>query len=119
MKDTYTRAVSDIRVIDGDTFQCTVDLGFYVSVRMSCRLAGINALELADAGGPDARDYLGSLLNQGAVTVRSVKTDKFAGRFDAIVQVAGQSADVSQQMISRGYAVAWDGKGVKPHVPYG
>lgn len=117
MKDAYIRSVQVVRVIDGDTVVVDVDLGFYVSVRMSCRLVGINAVELTEPRGREARDYLALLLSQGAVTVHSVKADKFAGRFDAIVQVAGPASDVNQLLIDRGYAVAWDGKGPKPPVP--
>lgn len=42
-RDDYTRVVYPIAITDGDTFVAEIDLGFYCYVRMSCRLAGINA----------------------------------------------------------------------------
>lgn len=116
IRDDYIRTVTDIRVIDADTFVCTVDLGFYVAVRMSCRLAGCNAPERHDPGGPEATAALAALLTGQTVTVRSIRPDKFAGRFDA--QVYAGTVDVTAWMIDHGYAVAWDGTGRRPTVPW-
>lgn len=114
--DSYVRAVTVVRVIDGDTVIVDVDLGFYVSVRMSCRLAGINAAEHNEPGGPQARLELTRLLSTGPVTVASVRADKFAGRFDAVVTAGG--VNVNAALVSTGLAVWWDGVGPKPHVPW-
>jgi endonuclease YncB( thermonuclease family) len=89
VNDTYIRRVQVARVLDGDTFVCDVDLGFHVLVRMSCRLAGINAPEHDEPGGPQARAALAAILGRGGVTVCSVRADKYAGRFDAVVVVTG------------------------------
>lgn len=87
--DSYTRRASVVRVIDGDTAVLDVDLGFYLTCRMSCRLYGINAPELHapdPAPGEAARDRLAELLPAGqTVAVWSVKPDKYAGRFDGVV----------------------------------
>jgi endonuclease YncB( thermonuclease family) len=126
MRDGYVRAVEVVRVIDGDTFVCDVDLGFYVRARMSCRLAGINAPEHDEPGGPEARAALAELLRRGFVTVASIGVDKFAGRFDAQVIVTGPlrpdrtfpAWDVGATLVEQGLAVTWDGKGRKPVVPW-
>ncbi len=125
MIDNFVRAATVARVVDGDTFTADVDLGFYVRVRMSCRLVGLNAPEHNEPGGPEARTALATLLGKGEVTVASVRADKFAGRFDAEVTVTGPPADggrpawhVNAWMIQQGYAVAWDGTGPKPRVPW-
>jgi endonuclease YncB( thermonuclease family) len=120
-KDMYIRTVSNISVIDGDTFRCTVDLGFFVSVKMSCRLVGINALEINEPGGHEAKMHLADLLfagvmNENPITIQSVRTDKFAGRFDAIVYAG--NFNVNDAMIASGFAVPWDGTGPKPKVPW-
>jgi endonuclease YncB( thermonuclease family) len=83
--DPMVRAVEPLRVIDGDTFVCQVDLGFYTWSRQSCRLAGLNCAELNEPGGPETRTELQQLLGLGPVVVRSVAVDKFSGRFDAEV----------------------------------
>lgn len=110
----YDAAV--IRVIDGDTIALDIDLGFYVHVKMSCRLVGINARELHSPGGEPARLHLESLAPPGTqVLINTVKSDKFAGRFDAIVvSPATRPNSVNNQMVKDGYAVIWDGKGEAP-----
>lgn len=120
-RDTYTRAVTVVDVIDGDTFRCEVDLGFYVRVRMSCRLAGLNAPEHNQPGGIAVRSWLEAILFPAgkpapSVVVQSVRADKFAGRFDAIVMVDG--VNVNDLMIQLGFAVPWDGTGPRPLVPW-
>jgi micrococcal nuclease len=100
-----------VRVIDGDTVAVDLQLGFSVSLRQSCRLAGLNARELHAEGGGEARDHLAGLLGP-VVTVRSVRLDKFAGRFDGVIVSGG--VNVNERMIADGYAAAWDGSGVRP-----
>lgn len=118
--DLYVRAVDVVRVIDGDTVVCDVDLGFYVKVRMSCRLVGLNCNELNEPGGPEARAELERLLALGPVSVQSVHADKFAGRFDGVVVVttADRVLNVNASLIADGFAVVWGGAGPKPHVPW-
>lgn len=118
--DDYVRAVTRVVVLDGDTFGCDVDLGFYVLVRLSCRLAGLNTPDRGEHGYMEARNRLAFLLTTGTVTVRSVRADKYSGRFDAIVQVTGggRTIIVNDVMINEGYAVPWDGTGPRPSVPW-
>ena len=125
IRDPYVRAAAVVRVIDGDTALMDIDLGFYVRVRMSCRLAGINAPEHNEPGGPEARTALAAILGKGAVTVESVRADKYAGRFDAQVVVAEHTApgvyrewNVNAWLVEQGYAVSWDGTGPRPAVPW-
>ena len=125
-RDRYVRAVTVVRVIDGDTFICDVSLGFYVTVRMSCRLAGINAPEHDQPGGSEVRTALAGMLRRGAVTVESVRADKYAGRFDAVVFVAEPTDSagvyrawhVNGWLVEQGYAVEWAGTGPRPPVPW-
>jgi endonuclease YncB( thermonuclease family) len=121
MHDEYVRAATVVRVIDGDTVSLDVDLGFYVRVRMSCRLVGLNTPESSEPGGSEVRAALTDVLSRGAVTVVSVKADKYAGRFDADVVVttpAGDVLHVNRWLIEQGFAVAWDGRGPRPLVPW-
>lgn len=118
MSDTYVRAARVVRVIDGDTALLDVDLGFYVHIRMSCRLAGMNAREHNQPGGAEATAHLATLLPEGdPVTVGSVSADKYAGRFDGII-LNTANLNVNNQMITDGYAARWDGVGPKPVPPW-
>jgi endonuclease YncB( thermonuclease family) len=122
VRDPYVRSVEVVRVIDGDTFVADVDLGFHLHARMSCRLAGLNAPEHDQPGGPEAKAALTVLLARGAATVESVHADKYAGRFDAIVVVTPTDGSdpiyVNKRLIDAGLAAAWDGTGPRPLVPW-
>lgn len=118
MMDTYVRGARVVRVVDGDTVLLDVDLGFYVHVRMSCRLAGINAREHNQPGGAEATAHLAALLMEGeSVTVGSVSADKYGGRFDGIILDVA-NLNVNERMVVDGYAARWDGVGSKPVPPW-
>jgi micrococcal nuclease len=113
----YEYKASVVRIVDGDTVLLDLDLGFYMLARMSCRLAGLNCIELNQPGGSAAKTYLASLLPLDAeVVVKSVKPDKYAGRFDAVLTLKG--VNINNQMIADGYAAKWDGKGTRPVPPW-
>jgi micrococcal nuclease len=113
----YRYAATVTAVHDGDTITADVDLGFGVWLRgQAFRLRGLNARELAEPGGIEARDNLAGLLLPPAspgVTLTSVKPDKYGGRYDAWVTLPNGD-DLATVLISVGWAAAWDGKGVKP-----
>lgn len=115
----YTYRALVQRVVDGDTFIADVDLGFNLWVhQQSFRLLGCNAREHDAPGGPEAVQHLTDLLSAGTpVTLTSVKPDKFGGRYDATVTLAG-GADLVQVLIQSQWAAAWDGAGTKPLPPW-
>lgn len=104
---------------DGDTHHITVvDVLLSTPVVLAVRIAGINAAELSEPGGPEARDALAGLLPLGTVvTLRHVRPDKYAGRVVAQV-ITGPGVDVGPWLIERGLAVPWNGTGPKPNVPW-
>lgn len=107
-----------VRVVDADTVNLVVDLGFGVDMRLSCRLAGINAIELSDPGGEEGRAFLAGLLPVGAVVpVLSVAVDKFANRFDGKITLP-DGRDAATVVVDAGFAVWWNGKGKKPAPPW-
>lgn len=110
---TYAVPAVIVSVHDGDTVYAQADLGWDISIFVRVRVFGINAPELSTPEGKTARDYLvGKLPAGSAVTITSHGWDKFGGRTDADVNVAGW--DVGQGMVTAGMAKPWDGKGVKP-----
>ena len=112
----YRATVVDVH--DGDTFTASIDLGFNIGITYRVRLAGCNAIELAQPGGPEARAHLLGLLPVGSVCqVSSVAFDKYGGRIDATVG-RGIGLTVNGQMIFDGFAAAWDGTGSRPTPPW-
>ncbi len=100
------------RVIDGDTVEAEIDLGFHVTFTVTLRLAGINAPETKGAErsrGLAATRFLDTLINDltggtRELTVRTQKdvTEKY-GRYLAIL-IAGDM-NLSDRMLADGHAV--------------
>jgi endonuclease YncB( thermonuclease family) len=78
------------RVIDGDTVVMHVDLSATMELHgVHVRVEGINAIELSQKFGGEARDYAVSLLPPGTtVLLSSSRTDKY-GRFLATITMPG------------------------------
>jgi len=104
------------KVVDGDTVDLVVDLGFSINVTMRFRLDGIDAPEMKAptlVEGKSAKEHLGVLLadaNNGVIYVDSLGRDKY-GRWVAkltmVSKLSGAMLDVNKQMISDGFAVAY------------
>lgn len=100
------------KIVDGDTIDATVDLGFHVQKKQRFRLARINTPEMND---PDegtrqraaaAREYLVSTVLGKLVKVESYKTDRY-GRYIAEVTLAvtpQTSLNISSELIRLGHA---------------
>ena len=102
-----------IRVIDADTFEMNIDLGFFVHDFVKVRLRGANAPERFTPEGKLATEYVKNWFNlYGAtgVTLKTYKTDltdKY-GRWvaDVIANRDGASPrNLATDMIAVGYAV--------------
>jgi endonuclease YncB( thermonuclease family) len=116
---TYQYRAQVERVIDGDTIVLAVDLGFGTWLRaQSFRLLGINAREKNDPGGAEARAHLIALLPPGtALTITSVKADKYGGRYDAHV-ILPNGTNLSDVLVQTEWAAAWSGAGARPLPPW-
>lgn len=105
-------------VHDGDTIRLDVDLGFSAHEEIDFRLLGCNARELSQPGGPEARDNLVALLPVGTkLTIRSVKPDKFGGRYDADVTLP-DGDNLVARLIDEQWVAPWNGAGTKPVPPW-
>lgn len=49
----YTYKIKDVRVIDGDSLEGTVDLGFNITVKLKFRLFGIDTPEISGVERPE------------------------------------------------------------------
>ena len=122
--DLYVYRASVIDVHDGDTIDLLADQGFNEWHWGPFRLAGCNARELKDPGGPEARDNLANILPANAVVyIRSMKPnrpiepDKYAPRWDARVFLP-DGTDLVAMLITQNWLAPWDGTGSAPKPPW-
>ena len=88
-------------MVDGDTLEAVVDLGFGLEVGQTLRLRGIDAPELSEKAGVRAREYVGQAL-EGCerVAMATRQRDKY-GRWLADVYFHPGWRD-GQRLLSRG-----------------
>ena len=106
------------KIVDGDTIDVDIDLGFSISYSQRLRLAGIDTPEsrttdkLEKILGLESKDYLKSKFKDAKVIV--VKTEKpdsseKYGRILGWVYLDGNVKSVNEQMIEDGYAWGYMG----------
>ncbi len=100
-------------VVDGDTIDVDIDLGFNVSFSQRVRLAGIDTPESRTSDkaekvlGLESKEYLKSKLKDAKLVV--IKTEKpdsseKYGRILGWLYVDGNTISINDQMIEDGYA---------------
>lgn len=96
------------RVIDGDTVNLTIDLGFRMTMTANCRLAKINAYELNSTDyderikAHNAKDYLTEILPIGyKLSIESTGLDKY-GRPVILILDDSNSFYINDIMIQKG-----------------
>jgi micrococcal nuclease len=108
----YTGTVK--RVIDGDTVELMIDLGFHTHTLQTVRIAGIDAPEMKTPEGKLAKKYLQSLLPLGTlvktVTEKPNSTEKYGRYLARIVRAYAYPQDeIGPIMIAAGHAKPYDG----------
>jgi micrococcal nuclease len=100
---TYQYKGTVHRIVDGDTLDVWIDLGFHISVHQRLRLFGIDTPERGEPGWKEAGNYLKELLPEGSsILVETEKGDKY-GRWIATV-INAEGEDVNKSMIESGLA---------------
>lgn len=99
-----------VRVVDGDTLDVIIDLGFRIEIRQRVRLFGIDTPERGQPKATAATQTLSDLVLVGspALTIRSVKPHDKYGRWLAIISTPS-CADVAQALIDAGLGVPYLG----------
>lgn len=102
------------RVVDGDTAELTIDLGFTVQWKSTCRLYGINTPELnsKDAAvkqkANDAKQYVAYHLVKGTqVLIKSRELDKYGRPLVDIYYGEGFTQHINQELVDKQLAVTY------------
>jgi len=118
-KDPYIYRIKSVtKVVDGDTIDADIDLGFDISLTKRIRFAGIDTPESRTtnvkekAMGLESKEWLKKAL-EGAkdIIIKTEKpdsTEKY-GRIIGHLFINGQETSLNNQMIDEGYALAYDG----------
>ena len=118
-KDPYIYRIKNIlKVVDGDTIDADIDLGFSISLEKRIRLAGVDTPESRTtdlkekAMGLESKEWLKKKLEGAKDIVIKTElpdsTEKY-GRIIGHLFINGQETSLNNQMIAEGYALAYDG----------
>ena len=122
-KSCYNFRVTEInRVVDGDTIDVTIDLGFDLYKKERVRVAGVDTPEKRTRDleekelGIDATNWLkerleGALAGEENLTIRTELVGGVGkyGRLLGWLYVGDEDESLNEQMITEGYAWAYDG----------
>jgi len=117
---TYNAAVA--YVVDGDTVDIMIDLGFRNFTKQRVRLAGIDAPEKNTEAGVNSKAWLVEQLIDPVtggrkVVVKSEKPgagDKY-GRYLATIYLPELlTFSINEALVAAGHAFVWDGTSVQP-----
>ena len=118
-KDPYIYRIKNIlKVVDGDTIDADIDLGFSISLEKRIRLAGVDTPESRTtdlkekAMGLESKEWLKKKLEGAKDIIIKTElpdsTEKY-GRIIGHLFINGQEISLNNQMINDGYALAYDG----------
>ena len=113
----YTYFVKSVdRVVDGDTIDISIDLGFDLTKKERVRLAGIDTPEKRTKDqkekemGYQATEFLEMhLMEATKLTVKTEKDGKFGRMLGWVYKSETDTTSINQIMIDKGYAWAYDG----------
>ncbi len=104
----FTYSATVYRVVDGDTVDLTVDLGFSVHTKQRFRLQRINAPEKNAPGAAEATAALQGLLPVGAAVSEVVSRKDKYGRYLAEITAGG--VNVSDALLALGLVAPYKRK---------
>jgi len=118
-KDPYIYRVKKvIKVVDGDTIDADIDLGFDISLTKRVRLSGVDTPESRTTDlkekklGLESKEWLKHKLEFAKDVLIKTElpdsTEKY-GRILGNVYINNEALSLNQQMIDEGYALAYDG----------
>lgn len=109
------RVKSIVKIIDGDTFDCILDLGFDVLLEARVRMMGIDTPESRTSDKEEkvygllAKEWLKKHIDIDIIISTHVDNEK--GKFGRILgTVWKDGVNINEQMITEGHAVAYFGQ---------
>jgi len=112
----YEYKIKDVvKVVDGDTVDVNIDLGFNLTKKERVRVAGIDTPESRTSDdkekifGIEAKEHLTEKLTKAQVLTIETEKDGKYGRMLGWIYADGSPVSVNQLMIDEGYAWAYDG----------
>ena len=118
-RDPYIYRIKEIhKVVDGDTIDADIDLGFDISLTKRIRLAGVDTPESRTTNanekkyGLESKDWLKKRCeNAKDILIKTElpdSTEKY-GRIIGYLFINGEETSLNNQMIAEGYAWNYDG----------
>ena len=105
-----------LKIVDGDTVDVEIDLGFDLTKKERVRLGGIDTPESRTRDleekklGLQAKDYLKSLImNADKLIVRTEKDGKFGRMIGYLYMNPDATVSLNQMLIDEGFAWMYDG----------
>ena len=113
----YTYFVKSIdRVVDGDTVDISIDLGFDLTKKERVRLAGIDTPETRTKDlkekelGYEAKEFLQiHLMKASKLTVKTEKDGKYGRMLGWLYKTEDDEMSINELMVNEGYAWSYDG----------
>ncbi len=110
------------RILDGDTFTATVDLGFDLITRQGFRLMNYNAPETKGEEKPKGKIAHKALIdlldNHDSISLRVHSRDAFGRWLVDVLPLEGLTfdgyPDAAAALVGQGFGVRWDGTGKRP-----
>jgi len=117
MSHLYSYKVKEIiKIVDGDTVDLGIDLGFDLTVKIRVRMSGINAWESRTRNLEEKKKGLAAKvrltemceesLEKGALTIITKEKGKY-GRYLGVLYAGGKS--VNDALVKEGHAHLYDG----------
>lgn len=102
----YTYEAEVVKIVDGDTVDLDIDLGFHIKVTKRVRLSFINAPEMNTDLGKRSKEFLVRTIPSGSniiIKTQLDSTDKY-GRVLGELFAPDQISSINKLMIDSGHA---------------
>lgn len=110
----YEYSATLARVVDGDTLEVIIDVGFKITTKQRLRLAYIDTPEIFGTDheseeykkGIEARNYVERRLadNQGKMRIETYKAPEKFGRYLSIIRLEDSDISLNDELVRKGYA---------------
>lgn len=96
------------KVVDGDTLDLNIDLGFDIWHKARVRVSGLDTPEKWFDYGKVVKAYVADLVEFKEVKISTTKADKY-GRYLVEVFVEGVEGSLNDHLVEQGMAKSYDG----------